>query len=175
MNRITLQLGDITQLEVDAIVNAANEQLSPGSGVDGAIHAAAGPELADECETLGGCPTGEARITNGYNLEAKHVIHTVGPIWEDGHENEPQLLENCYKNSLRLASENGIRTIAFPAISTGGYGFPPDQAAQIAVKTTKAFLEDNELPKQVTFVCFDQASLAYYEEMTITQSTALPG
>jgi O-acetyl-ADP-ribose deacetylase (regulator of RNase III) len=175
MNRITLQLGDITQLEVDAIVNAANEHLSPGSGVDGAIHAAAGPELADECETLGGCPTGEARITNGYNLEAKHVIHTVGPIWEDGHENEPQLLENCYKNALRLASENGIRTIAFPAISTGGYGFPPDQAAQIAVKTTKAFLEDNELPEKVIFVCFDQASLAYYEEMTITQSTALPG
>ena len=175
MNRITLQLGDITQLEVDAIVNAANEHLSPGSGVDGAIHAAAGPELADECETLGGCPTGEARITNGYNLEAKHVIHTVGPIWEDGHENEPQLLENCYKNSLRLASENGIRTIAFPAISTGSYGFPPDQAAKIAVKTTKAFLQDNELPEKVIFVCFDQASLAYYEEMTITQSAALPG
>jgi O-acetyl-ADP-ribose deacetylase (regulator of RNase III) len=175
MNRITLQLGDITQLEVDAIVNAANEHLSPGSGVDGAIHTAAGPELADECETLGGCPTGEARITNGYNLEAKHVIHTVGPIWEDGHENEPQLLENCYKNALRLASENDIRTIAFPAISTGGYGFPPDQAAQIAVKTTKAFLEGNELPEKVIFVCFDQASLAYYEEMTIPQSTALPG
>jgi O-acetyl-ADP-ribose deacetylase len=173
MNRITLQLGDITQLEVDAIVNAANEHLSPGSGVDGAIHAAAGPELADECETLGGCPTGEARITNGYNLEAKHVIHTVGPIWEGGHENEPQLLENCYKNSLRLASENGIRTIAFPAISTGGYDFPPNQAAQIAVKTTKAFLQDNELPEKVIFVCFDQASLAYYEEMTIPQSTAL--
>ena len=148
MNRITLQLGDITQLEVDAIVNAANEHLSPGSGVDGAIHAAAGPELADECETLGGCPTGEARITNGYNLEAKHVIHTVGPIWEDGHENEPQLLENCYKNSLRLASENGIRTIAFPAISTGAYDFPPDQAAQIAVKTTKAFLQDNEATRK---------------------------
>ena len=173
MNRITLQLGDITQLEVDAIVNAANEHLNGGTGVDGAIHTAAGPELADECETLGGCPTGEARITNGYNLKAKHVIHTVGPIWEDGHENEPQLLENCYKNSLRLASENGIRTIAFPAISTGGYGFPPDQAAQIAVKTTKAFLKNNKLPEKVIFVCFDQASLAYYEEMTITQSAAL--
>jgi O-acetyl-ADP-ribose deacetylase (regulator of RNase III) len=173
MNRIILQLRDITQLEVDAIVNAANEHLSPGSGVDGAIYTAAGPELADECETLGGCPTGEARITGGHNLKAKHVIHTVGPIWEDGHENEPQLLENCYKNALRLASENVIRTIAFPAISTGGYGFPPDQAAQIAVKTTKAFLEDNELPEKVIFVCFDQASLAYYEEMTIPQSTAL--
>ena len=163
MNRITLQLGDITQLEVDAIVIAANEHLSLGSGVDGAIHAAAGSQLLEECETLGGCPTGEARITNGYNLEAKHVIHTVGPIWEGGHENEPQLLENCDKNSLRLASENSIRTIAFPAISTGAYAFPPDQAVQIAVKTTKAFLEDNELPEKVIFVCFDQASLAYYE------------
>ncbi|MBT4900284.1 MAG: O-acetyl-ADP-ribose deacetylase [Verrucomicrobia bacterium] len=173
MNRITLQFGDITQLEVDAIVNAANEQLNGGTGVDGAIHAAGGSQLLEECLTLGGCPTGEARITNGYNLEAKHVIHTVGPIWEGGHENEPQLLENCYKNSLRLASENGIRTIAFPAISTGGYGFPPDQAAQIAVKTTKAFLKNNKLPEKVIFVCFDQASLAYYEEMTITQSAAL--
>ena len=173
MNRITLQFGDITQLEVDAIVNAANEQLNGGTGVDGAIHAAGGSQLLEECLTLGGCPTGEARITNGYNLEAKHVIHTVGPIWEGGHENEPQLLENCYKNSLRLASENGIRTIAFPAISTGAYDFPPDQAAQIAVKTTKAFLEDNELPEKVIFVCFDQASLAYYEEMTILQSNAL--
>ena len=173
MNRIILQLGEITQLEVDSIVNAANEQLSPGSGVDGAIHTAAGPGLADECETLGGCPTGEARITGGHNLEAKHIIHTVGPIWEDGHENEPQLLENCYKNSLRLGSENGIRTIAFRAISNGAYDFPPDQAAQIAVKTTRAFLEDNELPEKVIFVCFDQASLAYYEKMTILESTAL--
>ena len=163
MNRITLQFGDITQLEVDAIVNAANEQLNGGTGVDGAIHAAGGSQLLEECLTLGGCPTGEARITNGYNLEAKHVIHTVGPIWESGHENEPHLLENCYKNSLRLASENGIRTIAFPAISSGAYAFPPDQAVQIAVKTTKAFLEDNELPEKVIFVCFDQASLAYYE------------
>ena len=144
MNRINLQHGDITQLEVDAIVYAANEHLSQGSGVDGAIHTAAGPGFADECETLGGCPTGEARITGGHNLEAKHIIHTVGPIWEDGHENEPPLLENCYKNSLRLASENGIRTIAFPAISTGAYDFQPDQA-----------------------------SLAFYEKMTISQSTAL--
>ena len=143
MNRITLQLGDIPQLEVDAIVNAANEHLNCGTGVDGAIHAVDGSQLLEESLTLGGCPTGEARITNGYNLEATQVIHTVGPIWEGGHENEPQLLENCYKNSLRLASENGIRTIAFPAISTGAYAFPPDQAVQIAVKTTKAFLEYN--------------------------------
>ena len=164
MNRIILQLGDITQLEVDAIVNAANEHLNGGTGVDGAIHAAAGSQLLEECETLGGCPTGEARITNGYNLEAKHVIHTVGPIWEGGHENEPQLLENCYKNSLRLASENGIRTIAFPAISTGAYEFPPDQAAQIAVKTTKAFLKNNKLPARVTFVCFQEKDIIIYEK-----------
>ena len=164
MNRIILQLGDITQLEVDAIVNAANEHLNGGTGVDGAIHAAAGSQLLEECETLGGCPTGEARITNGYNLEAKHVIHTVGPIWEGGHENEPQLLENCYKNSLLLASENGIRTIAFPAISTGAYEFPPDQAAQIAVKTTKAFLKNNKLPARVTFVCFQEKDIIIYEK-----------
>ena len=173
MNRTTLQLGDITQLEVDAIVNAANEQLSPGSGVDGAIHTAAGPELADECETLGGCPTGEARITGGHNLKAKHVIHTAGPMWDGGYRNEVEFLTNCYRNSLKLASENDIRAIAFPAISTGAYDFPPDQAAQIAVKTTKAFLKNNKLPEKVIFVCFDQASLAYYEEMTIPRSTAL--
>ncbi len=175
MNRITLQLGDITQLEVDAIVNAANEHLSPGSGVDGAIHTAADPGLADECETLGGCPSGEARITGGHNLKAKHVIHTAGPKWDGGNRNEVEFLTNCYRNSLELASQNQIHTIAFPAISTGAYDFPENQAAQIAVKTTKAFLQENELPKQVTFVCFDQASLAYYEKMTIPQSNALHG
>ena len=164
MNRITLQLGDITQLEVDAIVNAANEQLSPGSGVDGAIHTAAGPGLADECETLGGCPTGEARITGGHNLKAKHVIHTAGPMWDGGYRNEAEFLTNCYRNSLQLASENQIPSIAIPAISTGAYNFPENEAAQIALKTTKAFLEQNELPRQVTFVCFDQLSLDHYKK-----------
>ena len=164
MNRILLQLGDITQLEVDAIVNAANENLSPGSGVDGAIHAAAGPGLADECETLGGCPTGEARITGGHNLKARRVIHTAGPMWDGGYRDEAGLLTSCYRNSLQLASENQIPTIAFPAISTGAYDFPPDQAAQIALKTTKAFLEQNELPRQVIFVCFDQLSLDHYKK-----------
>ena len=164
MNRINLQLGDITQLEVDAIVNAANEQLSPGSGVDGAIHTAAGPGLADECETLGGCPTGEARITGGNNLKAKHVIHTVGPKWDGGNRSEVEFLTNCYRNSLQLASENQIPSIAIPAISTGAYNFPENEAAQIALKTTKAFLEQNELPRQVTFVCFDQLSLDHYKK-----------
>ena len=164
MDRIQIKLGDITEFGGDATVNAANEQLSGGEGVDGAIHRAAGPKLLEECETLGGCAVAQAKITGGYNLKAKHVIHTVGPIWAGGHENEPQLLGNCYKNSLHLASENGIRTIAFPAISTGAYDFPPDQAAQIAVKTTKAFLEDNELPEKVIFVCFDQLSLDHYEK-----------
>ena len=164
MDRIKIELGDITEFEGDAIVNAANEQLSPGSGVDGAIHTAAGPELADECETLGGCPTGEARITGGHNLKAKHVIHTAGPMWDGGYCNEVEFLTNCYRNSLKLASQNQIQTIAFPAISTGAYDFPENQAAQIAVKTTKAFLQGNELPKQVTFVCFDQLSLDHYEK-----------
>jgi len=148
---------------VDAIVNAANEHLDGGNGVDGAIHAAAGPQLLEECLALGGCPTGEARLTKGYNLKAKHIIHTVGPVWYDGTEDEPQLLENCYRNSLQLACDNNIRTIAFPAISTGAYGFPPNQAASIAIKTTTDFLKKHDLPEQVTFVCFDEQSMSYYE------------
>ena len=163
MSRINVQQGDITQLDVDAIVNAANEHLDGGNGVDGAIHAAAGPQLLEECLALGGCPTGEARLTKGYNLKAKHIIHAVGPVWYDGTEGEPQLLENCYRNSLQLACDNNIRTIAFPAIGTGAYGFPPDQAASIAIKTTTDFLENNDLPEQVTFVCFDEQSMSYYE------------
>jgi O-acetyl-ADP-ribose deacetylase len=163
MSRINIQQGDITQLDVDAIVNAANEHLDGGNGVDGAIHAAAGPKLLEECLALGGCPTGEARLTKGYNLKAKHIIHTVGPVWYDGTEDEPQLLENCYRNSLQLACDNNIRTIAFPAISTGAYGFPPNQAASIAIKTTTDFLKKHDLPEQVTFVCFDEQSMSYYE------------
>ena len=176
MDRIKIELGDITEFEGDAIVNAANEQLSGGEGVDGAIHRAAGPKLLEECQTLGGCEVGEAKITGGYNLKAKYVIHTVGPMWEGGGKDEEDLLENCYTNSLRLAiqrirlatqsilaEEHQIRTMAFPAISTGAYDFPKDQAAQIATETTKRFLETNELPEQVTFICFDEDSLVAYE------------
>ena len=165
MDRIKIELGDITEFEGDAIVNAANEQLSGGEGVDGAIHKAAGPQLLEECQTLGGCEVGEAKITGGYNLKAKYVIHTVGPMWEGGGKDEEELLENCYTNSLRLTEEHQIRTMAFPAISTGAYNFPKELAAQIAIGTTKRFLETNELPEQVTFICFDEDSLVLYESV----------
>jgi O-acetyl-ADP-ribose deacetylase (regulator of RNase III) len=163
MNRIQIKLGDITEFEGDAIVNAANVQLSGGEGVDGAIHRAAGPHLLEECQTLGGCEVGEAKITEGYNLKARHVIHTVGPMWEGGENDEEELLESCYNNSLWLAEEHQTQTMAFPAISTGAYDFPKDLAAQIAIGTTKRFLEANELPEQVTFFCFDEDSLDLYE------------
>jgi O-acetyl-ADP-ribose deacetylase (regulator of RNase III) len=163
MDRIKIELGDITEFEGDAIVNAANEQLSGGEGVDGAIHRAAGPKLLEECETLGGCAVGQAKITGGYDLKAKRVIHTVGPMWEDGENDEGELLESCYNNSLWLAEEHQTQTMAFPAISTGAYDFPKDLAAQIAIGTTKRFLETNELPEQVTFFCFDEDSLDLYE------------
>ena len=163
MDRIKIELGNITEFEGDAIVNAANEELEVGSGVDGAIHAAAGPGLSDECATLGGCPTGEARITGGYNLKARHIIHTVGPIWDGGFQNEAEMLGNCYRNSLQLARDNNISTIAFPAISTGAYNFPQDQAARIAIDTVIEFLVINELPLEVTFICFESDSLAHYQ------------
>ncbi len=163
--RINLLLGDITTLEVDAIVNAANSSLLGGGGVDGAIHTAAGSQLLDECKTLGGCLVGEAKITKGYNLKAKYVIHTVGPIWRDGTKGEPELLRNAYKNSLTLASTNKLKTIAFPSISTGVYRFPKRMAARIAINTVSDFLSQNSYPKQVIFACFDDTNYNLYNEL----------
>jgi O-acetyl-ADP-ribose deacetylase len=155
--------GDITELEVDAIVNAANSTLLGGGGVDRAIHRAAGPKLLAECRTLGGCPTGEARITRGYDLPAKHVIHTVGPVWSGGRQGEDELLADCYRNSLALAAEHGLKTVAFPAISTGAYRFPPDRAAAIAVREVRQFLKDHPSVEKVTFVCFGPDAVRSYE------------
>lgn len=159
--RIEVRQGDITQLRVDAIVNAANRSLLGGGGVDGAIHRAAGPELLAECRTLGGCPTGEARITAGYHLPARYVIHTVGPVY-GGKPQDRTLLTGCYQNSLKLAAENGVRTIAFPAISCGVYGYPIDAACKVAVDTTKEFLAAHVLPEKVTFILFSDKDRQFY-------------
>jgi len=159
---------DITKLKVDAIVNAANTTLLGGGGVDGAIHRIAGPELLEECKTLNGCPTGEAKITKGYNLPAKYVIHSVGPVWNGGKHNEDELLANCYRSSLILAVENGIKTIAFPAISTGVYRFPLERAVKIAVNELQNFLQENNSIEKVVFVCFDSKTFdAYKEELSL--------
>lgn len=160
---IELHRGDITRLAVDAIVNAANSSLLGGGGVDGVIHRAAGPELVAECRLLGGCPTGEARITKGYRLPAKHVIHTVGPVYRGGTHGEPELLANCYRSSLQLAVQNGVRTIAFPAISCGIYGYPADEAARIAVAETSRFVDEHPEIERVIFTCFGTEICAAYE------------
>jgi O-acetyl-ADP-ribose deacetylase len=154
MQRIVVRQADITTLTVDAIVNAANQSLLGGGGVDGAIHRAAGPDLLRECQTLGGCPTGEARITRGYRLSARYVIHAVGPRYRDGRHGEPERLAACYRNSLELAIAHDVRTIAFPAISCGIYGYPIPEAAQIAIGTVTRFLATNQTIDQVVFACF---------------------
>ena len=162
MERLSIVKGDIVKMKTDAIVNAANTSLLGGGGVDGAIHRAAGPELLAECETLNGCRTGEAKITKGYKLKAKYVIHTPGPIWRGGKWGEAELLANCYKNCLALAKENGVKTIAFPSISTGVYRFPVDQAAKIAVGEILDFLNKDDSVEQVTIVCFDDRTKDFY-------------
>ncbi|MBI2924156.1 MAG: O-acetyl-ADP-ribose deacetylase [Verrucomicrobia bacterium] len=160
--RIEIAEGDITKQRVDAIVNAANTTLLGGGGVDGAIHRAAGPELLDECSRLGGCPTGQAKITKGYRLPAKWVIHTVGPVWRDGRHREDELLAGCYRTSFALVEQHAIKTVAFPSISTGAYGFPMDRAARIAITETKKFLERNSTVEKVVLVCFGKSAFGTY-------------
>jgi O-acetyl-ADP-ribose deacetylase (regulator of RNase III) len=163
--RLSVVEGDITHLAVDAIVNAANETLLGGGGVDGAIHRAAGPELLAECRTLGGCPPGEARITSGYRLPAKYVIHTVGPVWRGGRNGEAELLASCYRNSLTLAAQSGSSSVAFPAVSTGVYGYPADKAAAIAHRTVTEFLGTQPLPDRVIFCCFNRETAEAYRRL----------
>ena len=166
--KIDIARGDITKLGVDAIVNAANTTLLGGGGVDGAIHRAAGPELLAECRTLGGCRPGEAKITRGYNLPARFIIHTVGPVWSGGTRGEGEVLANCYRNSLQLAVGNGIKTIAFPAISCGAYRYPVSEASQIAVETTRKFLASNDKIDKVIFVVMNDEILEAYRRLCRT-------
>jgi O-acetyl-ADP-ribose deacetylase (regulator of RNase III) len=160
--RLRVVVGDITEIAADAIVNAANTSLLGGGGVDGAIHRAAGPKLLAECRTIGGCPTGEARITGGYGLPARYVIHAVGPVYRDGRHGEPELLASCYRESLRLAERNEIEEIAFPCISTGAYRYPIEQAAAVAVATVGEWLAGHDLPSRVAFCCFSPADAEVY-------------
>ncbi len=166
LDRMEIRQGDITKLEVDAIVNAANSSLLGGGGVDGAIHQAAGPELVEECRTIGGCPTGEARITKGYKLPAKHVIHTVGPVYS-GEPEDSRLLASCYRNSLELAAMNGIHSIAFPAISCGIFGYPIEDACKIAIAETAAFLDENRSIEKVIYMVFSDDNYKVYENYLI--------
>lgn len=163
--KIRIIEGDITQQPVDAIVNAANTTLLGGGGVDGAIHRAAGPQLLEETRQIGGCPTGEARVSKGYRLPARWVIHTVGPVWSGGHRNEEVLLANCYRNSLRAAVDAGAGSIAFPSISTGAYRFPLERATEIAMRETKRFLEGDDALKEIVFVCFGPEALTTYQNV----------
>lgn len=162
---IRAEKGDITRLAVDAIVNAANSRLAGGGGVDGAIHRAAGPRLKEVAMLYAPCPTGEARITPGFALAAKWVIHTVGPVWRGGTHGEPELLAACYRNSLHLAIPHGVRSIAFPAISTGVYGYPKRAAAEVAVRTCRAFVASHGGPEEIIFSCFDDETLAIYQSL----------
>jgi O-acetyl-ADP-ribose deacetylase (regulator of RNase III) len=170
LKRIAVVEADITKQNVDAIVNAANTTLLGGGGVDGAIHRAAGPELLEECRKLGGCPTGQAKITRAYQLRAKWVIHTVGPVWRDGKHREDELLASCYRNCFALAAERGINTLAFPAISTGAYGFPLDRATAIALKETVDFLKRNNSVEKIIFACFGKAAYDAYHATLNTVS-----
>lgn len=170
-DRINIICGDITTLKVDAIVNAANKSLLGGGGVDGAIHRAAGTELLEHCKKLGGCETGDAKITAGFNLFAKYIIHTVGPVWMGGKYGEEKLLGDCYKNSLKLAKQYEVKTIAFPAISTGVYGYPFESACKTALKTILQFIQSNDLPSVITLVCYDEKNyktcLKIFDEMFV--------
>jgi O-acetyl-ADP-ribose deacetylase (regulator of RNase III) len=167
--RMTVVQDDITRLNVDAIVNAANESLLGGGGVDGAIHRAAGPELLEECRRLGGCSTGLAVMTSGYRLTARHAIHTVGPVYRDGARGEPDLLQSCYRESLRLAAEAGLKSIAFPCISTGVYRFPKNEACEIAVSTVADWMAEHALPEKVTFCCFAAEDASLYRQRLDTE------